>query len=281
MLIEDSPIQCPFLRVKDWKEAWMTLYLRKLKFGQFTEDRSILDHRKYVPFGATEIIMEALKADLLDAAVVVCDGAGTVITQRPEIVQGIGGRMSGLLYTKPRKSVIQRLKKEQAAVLDPETARINPVEGVQRARESYKRVAVTVTASQDIEVLRELSGVAVFVVHTTGVTRTQAEYATKADIVWGCASHNIRETVGPHSLVQLGVGIPVFVLTEKGLTLIVPRISELSPTVGEMLKEKREAILSGTSHLIHHKRNPQFKVELTMRKCTLPVIRQSGPQPLI
>lgn len=281
VLIDDSPIQCPFLGVKDWREAWMALYLRKLKFGQFTENRSILDHKKYVPFGATEIIMEALKADLLDAAVVVCDGAGTVITHRPEIVQGVGGRMSGLIYTTPRRSVIQQLKTEQAAVLDPGTARINPVEGAQKALESYRRVAVTVTASEDIESLRELSGTALFVVHTTGVTRKQASYATRADIVWGCASQHIRDIVGPCSFVQLGVGIPVFVLTEKGLDLIVPRIAELSPAVGEALKEKREDILSGTTCLIHHKRNLQFKVELIMRECTLPVLRQSGPKPLI
>jgi len=282
VLIEDSPIQCPFLRIKNWREAWMALYLRKLKFGQFTENRDIIDHQKYVPFGASEIIMEALGVDLLDAAVLVCDGAGTVITCRPEIVQGVGGRMSGLVYTTPRKSVIQRLEKEKAIVLDPETAKIDPVEGTKRALEEYRRIAVTVTASADIDVLRGISeDITLFVVHTTGITPKQAEYATKADIVWGCASEYARKIAGPESLVQLGVGIPVFVLTERGVDLIAPQICELSPQIGNFLKEKREDILSGATYLIHHRRNPEFRIELTMKKCRLPVLKHHGPQPLI
>lgn len=280
VLIEDSPIHCPFLRVKDWREAWMALYLRKLKLGQFTENRQIIDYNKYVPFGASEIIMEALRANLLDAAVVACDGAGTVITDKPEIVQGIGGRMSGLVYTTPRPSVIRRLQRKNATVLDPETAKIDAVHGAQQALQHFKRLAVTVTASKDIEELRDLSDdISIFVVHTTGITPEQAEYTTKADIVWGCASLHTREIAGPKSLVQLGVGIPVFVLTQKGVNLITPRISMLSPRIGEMLREKREDILSGTTYMIHHRRTRKG-IGLVMEECKLPVLRR-GPHPLL
>jgi putative methanogenesis marker protein 8 len=282
VLIEDSPVSCPFLRVADWREAWMALYLRKLKFGQFTEKRKISDPHKYVPFGASEIIMDAMEAHLLDAAVIVCDGAGTVITDRPDIVQGIGGRMSGLAYTTPRKSVIDRLQKKGALVLDPDTARIDAVKGVQKALENYEKIAVTVPASPDIERLKKLSSsgsVSIFVVHTTGITAEQAAIATKADIVWGCASLYVREITGPKSLLQLGVGIPVFVLTERGLSLVVPRICTLSPQTGEILKEKKDAILSGNSSVIHH-RFAQ-RLELVMEACELPVLKQTGPHPLI
>lgn len=280
ILIKDSPLQCPFLRVKTWKEAWVALYLRKLQFGQFTEDRKITDYKKYVPFGASEIIMEALRESLLDAAVLACDGAGTVITDRPEIVQGIGGRMSGLIYTTPRGKVISRLQDRGATVLDPETARIDAVKGARKALQEYKRIAVTVTASEDIEKLRTLSEhISIFVVHTTGITPEQAVYTTKADIVWGCASVHTREIAGPESLLQMGVAIPVFVLTEKGINLIQPRIYELSPEIGEKLKEKKEDIISGTSYLIHHKRNSGH-IKLIMKKCRLPVIRR-GPHPLL
>ncbi len=281
VLVEDSPITCPFLRVKTWQEAWMALYLRKLKFGQFTDQRQIKDCRKYVPFGATEIIMEALTCHLLDAAVTACDGAGTVITDRPDIVQGIGGRMSGLVYTTPRKSVIKRLQKEKALVLDPETARINAVDGVRKALEHYKKVAVTVTASEDIEVLRSLSpDVSVFVVHTTGISVQEAEYTVHADMVWGCASKYVRTIAGPHALVQLGVGIPVFVLTERGLDLIIPRITELSPKTGKILKENIKSIQSGATYVIHHKRD-KTGIDLVMNLCELPVLRPTGPHPLI
>jgi len=282
VLIENSPIHCPFLKVTDWREAWMTLYLRKLKLGQFTDRRQIIDYNKYVPFGATEIIMEALRKNLLDAAVVACDGAGTVITDRPDIVQGIGGRMSGLVYTTPRNHVIKRLQKEHATVLDPERARIDMVEGAEIALTLHKKIAVTVTASVDIEELKRLSqNISIFVVHTTGITPEQAEYATKADIVWGCASKYTREVTGSHALVQLGVGIPVFVLTTRGLNLIVPQISELSPKTGEALKESISDIQSGSTYVIHHKRDLKTGIDLVMKRCTLPVLRQSGPHPLL
>ncbi len=281
VLIEDSPINCSFLRITDWREAWAALYVRKLKFGQFTEHREIIDYNKYVPFGASEIIMEALRVHALDAAVLACDGAGTVITNRPEIVQGIGGRMSGLLYTTPRKNVIQRLEKEGATVLDHEKARIDCVRGAKKALECYRRVAVTVTAGKDIERLRALSpDVVTFVVHTTGVTAEQAEYAVKADIVWGCASKFVREITGPHSLVQLGVGIPVFVLTEKGLNVVKPRICELSSQTGDALEKRKKEILSGATYVIHHKREGG-PVEVVMEKCQLPVLRAGSVHPLI
>ena len=281
VLVEDSPISCPFLKVSDWRGAWMALYLRKLKFGQFTDKRHITDHCRYVPFGASEIIMDALEAQILDAAVLVCDGAGTVITERPELVQGIGGRMSGLVYTTPRHNTIHKLERKGAIVLNPETARIDPVEGVKKALELYKRIAVTVTASRDIERLRELSDdISIFVVHTTGVTPPQSHYTLGADIVWGCASLHIREITGPQSLLQLGVAIPVFVLTERGINLIIPRICAASPGVGRILKEKRDDILSGTTYLIHHVWDYK-KVDLTMEKCALPVLVDKGPHPLI
>ncbi|MGD2247485.1 MAG: DUF2099 family protein [Candidatus Methanofastidiosia archaeon] len=280
VLIEDSCVECPFIRVKTWKDAWTALYLRKLQFGQFTEERKIKDSRKYVPFGASEIIMEAMYAKLLDAAVLVCDGAGTVITDDPCIVQGIGGRMSGLLYTVPRKKVIDNLKKENALVLDRETAVIDPVKGAQKAREQYTKVAVTICAGKDIELLHKMPDLYVFVVHTTGVSAAEAEYACQADIVWGCCSKHVRDIVGTRALVQLGVGIPVFVMTERAINLILPQIKDLSDMVGSALKEKIPDIVSGESVVIHHKRTAHG-VGIVMKKSNLPVLRHTGPHPLI
>jgi len=53
--------------------------------------------------------MYAMRKNVIDSAVLVCDGAGTVIVNRPEIVQGIGARMNGLFYTTPIKNMIVRL----------------------------------------------------------------------------------------------------------------------------------------------------------------------------
>lgn len=280
ILIEDSPVKCPFIRVNTWKDAWTALYLRKLHFGQFTENRKVKDSKKYVPFGASEIIMEALHSDLLDAAVLVCDGAGTVITGNPYIVQGIGGRMSGLLYTIPRKKVIDNLQKENAVVLDSKTALIDPVKGAQKAHEQYSTVAVTVTAGKDIELLKEIPGIFICAVHTTGVSTVEAEYALHADIVWGCCSKQVRERVGPHALMQLGVGIPVFILTERAIRMILPQIKTLSKKIGSDLQKKIPDIASGESCVIHHTRTLQG-LDLVMRKSTLPVSGHTGPRPLI
>jgi putative methanogenesis marker protein 8 len=280
VLIKDSPIQCPFLRIGSWQEAWVALYLRKLQFGQFTEERQIRDAHKYVPFGATEIITEALKAGILDACVLVCDGAGTVITTDPEIVQGIGGRMSGLVYTTPRQNVIHRLQEEGAIVVDPVKARIDPVQGAKRAAELYKKVAVTTTAGPLIEELAMLPEITTFVVHTTGITPEQASYAEKSDIVWGCASKYVRKMVGRHALLQLGVGIPVFVLSEKGLSMIQPQIAALSPETGALLHQNESAISSGSPHVIYHRRTSQG-TSLVMEEAVLPVIRHAGPHPLL
>jgi hypothetical protein len=59
------------------------------------------------------------------------------------------------------------------------------------------------------------------VVCTTGVSPERAlDIEEDADVVWGCASREIREMVGPYALLQVSEKIPVFVLTEKGLDVL-------------------------------------------------------------
>ena len=72
------------------------------EFGFFTSRRGIIRKDIAVPFGASEILMYCMKKEIIDAAVIVCDGAGTVIVNKPEIVQGIGARMNGLFFTSLR-----------------------------------------------------------------------------------------------------------------------------------------------------------------------------------
>ena len=71
------------------------------RFGMCTRDRMVLDKETFVLFGASELMNTGLRTGTLDAAVIACDGAGTVIVRSPEMVQGIGGRMSGLVSTTP------------------------------------------------------------------------------------------------------------------------------------------------------------------------------------
>ncbi|HVP25218.1 MAG TPA: DUF2099 family protein, partial [Methanomicrobiales archaeon] len=79
-------------------------------FGMCTARREVTDNRIFVGFGASELLSSALRAGLIDAAVLACDGAGTVIATTAPLIQGIGGRMSGLVSTSPIHEVIQRIK---------------------------------------------------------------------------------------------------------------------------------------------------------------------------
>jgi len=65
-------------------------------YGMFTAKRKLLGQDTFVAFGASEVLMSGLRSGFIDATVTVGDGAGTVISNNPELVQGIGGRMSGL-----------------------------------------------------------------------------------------------------------------------------------------------------------------------------------------
>jgi putative methanogenesis marker protein 8 len=96
--------------------------------GHRTFDGSLI-----VPFGSSEIISVCLKKGLLDCAVTVCDGAGTVIASDPGLVQGIGARLTGIVRTSPIRSTIEYITTHGGVVLDEESARIDQAEGVIRA----------------------------------------------------------------------------------------------------------------------------------------------------
>ncbi len=65
------------------------------EMGMYGPDRVLETDRRPVSFGASEIIMDGLIEGLVDAAVVVCEGAGTVVAMRPEVLQAVGAHMTG------------------------------------------------------------------------------------------------------------------------------------------------------------------------------------------
>jgi len=84
--------------------------------------------------------------------VTVCDGVGTVITDKEKIVQGIGAEMSGLLETSSLPEVMKRLKEENAIVLDRKNAEMNQFKGVKKAIENgYRKIGVTIMDPKDAE----------------------------------------------------------------------------------------------------------------------------------
>jgi putative methanogenesis marker protein 8 len=196
-------------------------------FGMCTPSREILDTRPFVGFGASELISFGIQAGMLDAAVIACDGAGTVIATKPEMVQGIGGRMSGLVSTSPYPSVIDRIEQNGGFVLDRTSARMDQSSGVALAHlKGFRHIAVTVALPSDAEAIRAAYPDSLIVaVHVSGLSRVEsARLIGASDLVTSCASKPIREIAGPLALVQAGIAIPVFAMTPAGKALIIEKI---------------------------------------------------------
>lgn len=199
-------------------------------FGMCTPDREIYSHDDFVGFGASELTSTGLSSGIIDAAVLACDGAGTVVVTDPAMAQGIGGRMSGLVKTSPIPAVIKRIQDGGGIVPDPETAAMDPLAGVRAARASgYHRLLVTVASADAAESVRAADPDAlIMMVHVTGISREDAARVAKvADISTACASAAIREVCGPVALMQAGTTVPIFVLSLRGKALLIARLAVL------------------------------------------------------
>jgi putative methanogenesis marker protein 8 len=207
----------------------MNIEHRIKAFGMCTENREVLDTREFVGFGASELLSFGLQVGIIDAAVLACDGAGTVIVTKPAMAQGIGGRMSGLVKTSPHKSVMDRIEEGGGFVLDRDHARIDQLAGVALAiAEGFRNIAVTVAIPDTAEIIRRIHPeTLIFAVHVTGLSQDEAEkLVTASDLVTSCASKTIRETAGAGALLQAGISVPIFAMTQKGKLLILEKIRQ-------------------------------------------------------
>jgi putative methanogenesis marker protein 8 len=203
-------------------------------WGMCTPQREVSDTRQFVGFGASELLSFGLSARYLDAVVLACDGAGTVIVTKPALVQGIGGRMSGLVKTVPYKEVIKRIEENGGIVIDKAHAALNQTAGVAKAYAmGYKNVAVTVAIPAEAKKIRvRYPDVMIFAVHVTGLNQTDAEMLVSAsDLVTSCASKNIREIAGKKALLQAGVAVPIFAMSKKAKDLIIEKIRQSNEQV--------------------------------------------------
>ncbi|MEI8002807.1 MAG: methanogenesis marker 8 protein [Methanothrix sp.] len=224
------------------ESAGANMEFRIKNHGMFSARRK-LEMGIFVGFGASESMMTGIKTGIIDAAVTVCDGAGSVITANADLVQGMGGYISGLVKTDPIPEVIEGIRARDGHVLSPLDGRIDQIEGAAYAAAAgYKKFAVTVADANAAEKLRELekaAGVRIMIigVHLTGISPDDAaRLLAVADIVTGCASKHIREQVKP--LVQVGTAVPLFGLTRWGKELLVERA-----------KDVEQPILINTMHL--------------------------------
>jgi putative methanogenesis marker protein 8 len=200
-------------------------------FGMYRSDRILEIDQKPVSFGASEIIMDAMKEGLVDAAVVVCEGAGTVVINEPDVLQAVGAHMTGLLSTEPIKEIQDGLKLRHVVLLDDKCI-IDQFDGYSKAMDlGFKNVAVTISGHRafDAKRLREMGQAydtkpIILSVHNTGISEEEARALAKyCDIIWSCASKSVREVAGKLSKIQIGISIPVFGITQIGKRLILNR----------------------------------------------------------
>ncbi len=228
---------CPlFDKVRGIKEvtseaAAGNMLFRMERYGMFSPSRK-LKMDVFVGFGASESMMTGVSRGIIDAAVTVCDGAGTVITDNPQLIQGMGGYISGLTETEPIIEVIEGIEEMGGHVLSPDNALIDQIEGARwAAANGFSKFAVTVADAKTAEELRRLEKAAyvkimIIGVHLTGISREDAARLLAAsDIVTGCASLHIRELAKP--LIQVGTAVPLFGMTKWGKELLIERAKEV------------------------------------------------------
>jgi len=242
--IRDCPLAkrfaCPIPSI-DRESVRANIEHRIASFGMCTPGRVVHETREFVGFGASEILAFGLDAGLIDAVVLACDGAGTVVVTTPSLVQGIGGRMSGLVSTTPYPEVIRHIEECGGIVVDRRHARIDQEAGTRRAYgEGHRRVAVTVALPGEAERIRmSHPDATIFAVHTTGLSREDSEViVASSDLVTACASGPIREIAGKKALLQAGIAIPVFAVSSRGKELII-----------EKIRQGREQVLVKTTRL--------------------------------
>lgn len=201
-------------------------------FGMCTPKRQ-LRMKDYLNFGISEIMSTLLDENMIDCVVMVLEGCGTLIVNEPELVQGIGGRVSGLVKTSPIPELIAKFDEE--LIVNPETAEINQIKGIELAiKHGFKNIAVTVALASDSEKIKQLQNenpdinIYVFVVHTSKLSAHDARALFDVcDVATGCASKHMREIGETESVKIVGQSIPIFARTEMGKKFLEIRLDKI------------------------------------------------------
>ena len=201
-------------------------------FGMCTANRQ-LRMKDFLNFGISEIMCTLLDENVIDCVVMVLEGCGTIIVTEGELVQGIGGRVSGLVKTSPIPELIEKIGPENIAY--PDTAEIDQVEGIKLAiSKGFKNIAVTIALASDAEKIKKLQrenpdiNIYVFVVHTSKRTPEEArELFDVCDVATACASKNIREIGEAESIRTVGQSIPIYARTENGKKFLEMRLEKI------------------------------------------------------
>ena len=202
-------------------------------FGMCTPQR-VIEMDDAVTVGVSEILKTNMELGNIDCVVGACDGAGTVLMTNPNVVQGVGARVSALISTTPISEVIQKLEEKDSIVLNPETAELNQLEGLKLAlNKGYKNIAITVIPSQMIRQIRNYPvesdvNIYIFVAHTTGITDDCVNMLfDNADIITACASKEISKYADEHKPYYYGNKVPIFCGSSDGRRLLDNRLKKI------------------------------------------------------
>ena len=231
---------CPMFHAMHGVEELNEEFIRKNinfrieDFGMCTPQR-VIEMDDAITVGVSEILKTNMEKGNIDCVVGACDGAGTLLMTNPRVVQGVGGRVSGLISTTPIPEVIQNLEEKGSVVLDPETAELNQLEGLKLALEKgYKNIAITILPSPMVEEIRNYPvgddvNVYIFVAHTTGAKCDEVKMLFEnADIVTACASKAISDYADEHKPYYYGVKVPIFCASEDGRRLLDVRLEKIN-----------------------------------------------------
>lgn len=198
------------------------------EFGMCTPQRSF-DVEDTMSFGTSETLKTNMINGNVDCVVGACEGVGTLLIDDANLVQGVGGRVSALISTTPIDEVIDNVGRDN--VLNPETAELNPLKGLEMAIErGYKNIAITIIPTEMVRDLRQYPkpenvNIFIFVAHTTNVSQKEAEMLFDyADVISGCSSINIRETAEERKPYYAGKKVPLYAVTENGRKLLNERL---------------------------------------------------------
>lgn len=214
------------------EEVRKNIEYRIKDFGMCTRDR-VLKMGDMLSVGISEILRSNMEMGTIDCVVGACEGCGTLLMTDPDMVQGVGGRVSGLISTTPIAEIIEKVGKEN--VLNPETAEINQLDGLKLAIErGFKDIAVTILPGPMVKQLRELEipedvNLYIFVAHTTDATVEDAKDLFEyADIVTACSSKNIIEYAQIRKPYYYGNAVPIYAVSENGRKLLDCRLKHIN-----------------------------------------------------
>lgn len=180
-----------------------------IRGGYFDTNRPLNSCEANVLFGASETMSSAFLMDIIDAAVIVSNNLGTIITTNAPTTQGAVKRMTGLFYTSPNEDILDTAKSEGIIPVFPYSAEIDQLKGVKKAIElGYRRIAVSVAADnnylhEELKKLENLHNVKIykFGLCSTGINEHTAQIMQEyADVVWSCASKNVLEYIEPNAI---------------------------------------------------------------------------------